>query len=370
MNTSRLSALDGLRGVAAVIVLVHHSLLVVPALAAPYFGQVVVGGRASVLVNTPLHLVWAGTEAVYLFFILSGLVLAFSLRSRSFSWMSYFPSRLARLYLPVFGAVLLGASVIALTPAADAADSIWVRNRPADYELGEMLTDATLLGGSSNAITPLWSLQWEVLFSLLLPLYIYASRRVHPGLQAASFLALSMLGAYAQVNSLKFLPMFGIGVALASIWDALSNRLAQLSPRVSAVFWSVALVAAVLMTTSYWTTRTLLPVELAGAVTLPVILIGISVIIVAAVNAPLLPRLLSSRPFKFLGVISFSLYLVHEPIVIAAAQVTDRPMMVVVVAVPASIAVAVGFWYLVERPSHRLSRRIRAGVESEIRLAA
>ena len=34
----RLKALDGLRGIAALVVLVHHSLLVVPSLAAPYFG--------------------------------------------------------------------------------------------------------------------------------------------------------------------------------------------------------------------------------------------------------------------------------------------------------------------------------------------
>ena len=39
MPSSRLIALDGLRGIAAVIVLVHHSLLLVPGLAAPYFGQ-------------------------------------------------------------------------------------------------------------------------------------------------------------------------------------------------------------------------------------------------------------------------------------------------------------------------------------------
>ena len=145
----RLKALDGFRGIAALIVLVHHSLLVVPSLAAPYFGAPEGGGRAGLLVNTPLHLFWAGTEAVYLFFVLSGLVLAFSLRSSSFQWSSYFPSRFARLYLPVFGAVLLGAVVMAFTPAGGAEDSIWVRQRPGDYDLPGVLADLMLVGGTS-----------------------------------------------------------------------------------------------------------------------------------------------------------------------------------------------------------------------------
>lgn len=370
MDHSRLRALDGLRGIAALIVLVHHSLLVVPALAAPYFGQVDIGGWAGLLVNTPLHLLWAGTEAVYLFFILSGLVLAFSVKSASFSWSSYFPSRFARLYLPVFGAVVLGAIVIWATPTFDAADSLWVRNRPEQYELRQLLADLTLLGGPSNAITPLWSLQLELLFSALLPLYIYASRRVTPVLQIAVYLALATLGAYAAVSSLTYLPMFGIGVALASLWPRISSGLSRLPARFSALGWSLALIAAVLMTTSHWMLRPVLPMELAGAVTLPIVLVGICVIIVAAVHAPLLRALLSSRPFAFLGLISFSLYLIHEPIVVALSQMVAAPIVTVFIAVPVCIAVATVFWYVVERPSHRLSRRIRAGVESELRLAA
>ena len=39
-------------------------------------------------------------------------------------------------------------------------------------------------------------------------------------LQFTIFFALATLGAYADVASLKYLPMFGIGVALASVWTA------------------------------------------------------------------------------------------------------------------------------------------------------
>ena len=114
-KTARVTSLDGLRGLAAVVVLVHHALLTAPVLASAYYGGSVSDASDPVswaLTYTPLHLIWAGTEAVYLFFVLSGVVLTFPvLRSRSFSWLAYYPSRLLRLYGPIVFAVLLGSPI-------------------------------------------------------------------------------------------------------------------------------------------------------------------------------------------------------------------------------------------------------------------
>jgi hypothetical protein len=77
--SGRLPSLDGLRGVAALIVVVHHTLLTVPSLSVAYFldGPAAVrGSKAWWLSWTPLHLIWAGGEAVIVFFVLSGFVLA------------------------------------------------------------------------------------------------------------------------------------------------------------------------------------------------------------------------------------------------------------------------------------------------------
>lgn len=367
MPVSRLNALDGLRGIAAVIVLAHHSLLLLPGLAAPYYGRDVSGGAVELLVYTPLHVFWAGTEAVYLFFILSGLVLAFGVRSRSFSWASYFPSRIARLYLPVIGAVALGAVIIALTPNARAGDSLWVQSRPVDYGIAGILHDATLIGGTSGSISPLWSLQWEVLFSLLLPLYVYFARRVSPWIQLPVFIALATLGAWAGVGTLKYLPMFGIGIALARLWESLSRSIARVPRGVAAVVFPLALLAAVCMATSFWMLRRLVPVDVAGYASLPIALAGIIIVIVLSANAPFLRGFLSSRAMRFLGLISFSLYLVHEPIVVAVVHLVDRPTLAVPVAMAISVGVAVVFWWAVERPSHLLARRIRDGAEAEAR---
>lgn len=133
-KVERLRSLDGLRGIAALVVLVHHSLLVVPTMAVGYFGARPPGGTLSWwMTYTPLHLLWEGTEAVYVFFVLSGVVLALPfLRDRHQRWSGYYPRRLLRLYLPVIAAVILGTAIAVISQRRphDAA-SLWLQHRPA-----------------------------------------------------------------------------------------------------------------------------------------------------------------------------------------------------------------------------------------------
>ncbi len=73
---TRYRSLDGLRGVAALVVVVHHCLLTSIVLAATYRGGTTSGwGLSELLTRTPLHLLWDGTGMVLVFFVLSGFVL-------------------------------------------------------------------------------------------------------------------------------------------------------------------------------------------------------------------------------------------------------------------------------------------------------
>src|SRR6476646_6648538 len=95
----RRTALDGLRGLAALVVVFHHVLLTWPGWANAYLGS-----HGNALAYSPLHVVLDGTFAVYVFFVLSGYVL--TLQSERLSrWRGYYGARLARLYLPVWGSV-------------------------------------------------------------------------------------------------------------------------------------------------------------------------------------------------------------------------------------------------------------------------
>jgi peptidoglycan/LPS O-acetylase OafA/YrhL len=81
-----------------------------------------------------------------------------------------------------------------------------------------------------------------------------------------------------------------------------------------------------------------------------------------AVVGPRTRRLLARRPVAWAGSRSYSLYLVHEPIVVLAAfALGGAPTLplLVVVAVPPVVLLTEGFFRLVERPSHALSRRVR-----------
>ena len=65
---------------------------------------------------TPLHAFWAGTEAVFVFFVLSGFFVDQRIRQSAVLLAFLLPSRLLRLYLPVVGALAFAAAVVAAVP--------------------------------------------------------------------------------------------------------------------------------------------------------------------------------------------------------------------------------------------------------------
>ena len=365
-TTPRLRSLDGLRGAAALLVVVHHCLLLFPALAGVYYA----GRRTEVLdplphalSYSPLHLVWAGTESVYLFFVLSGVVLVLPVLARpGFNWLAYYPRRLVRLYGPVLAAIALGALTYVAAPRSNESTfGAWVNARPNDYPWRVLPMDLTLVTGASGRISPLWSLQWEVLFSLLLPLYVLLLVPVRrlDGLRAVALLVLCAVGAATDNDVLFFLPMFAVGVLTAVNWRSIE----VLATRWSAGrrwFWPAVLVLAVLLSTARWNV-TGLGAEPPLAQQLAFLAVpGVWLFVLAAAFAPGV-RAVCERPFlQWAGRISFSLYLVHEPIVLSARFLTEpaSPWVAIAVAVPVSVGVAVLFERFVESRFHRLAQQV------------
>jgi peptidoglycan/LPS O-acetylase OafA/YrhL len=356
--TTRLPSLDGLRGVASVVVLVHHAFLLIPWASDVYLLARQPTGIGWWLTYTPMHLGWAGTEAVYLFFVLSGLVLTFPVLRGAVDWGRYYPSRIVRLYLPVAGAVVF-AALTGLFFARDAViGSGWIQNHPPSYGLSQMISDATLIGGISNTITPLWSLVWEVFFSLLLPVYIAIAHRTRPWIVVVVSLALIAAGAAVGSQLLIHLPMFAIGVALAYGWSGLSARAAVVNAsRWSWLFWLAAAAASVLMATSRWLLIPVNPV-LAGYTT-PLVVVGVAGFVIVAAFSPLARAVLSLRAVVWLGAVSFSLYLTHEPLLLAMAHFfPTSPKLAGAVGILVALPLAWLFHRLVERPTHRLAQRL------------
>lgn len=345
-------SLDGLRGVAAFVVLLFHSLLAVPALKAPNFGGYHASGWAWWVTNTPLRTLWAGTEAVLVFFLLSGFVLLPHASRQLIDWASYYGSRMVRLYLPVVGSLgvaLLVGYIASRTIGSTTAHSL--------------IRDAFLLRGVDYLNAPLWSLDWEVKFSLLLPLYVLFARQGRRvlALKVAALLVLVAIGVQTKHGSLTYLPIFALGMLLAVERDAVEivvHRLARPAPR---AFWGALLVGVALALDATWIAAARgAPSRLTITVTTVIEVVGAGLTLIAALYWATARTCLERPIAQWLGKRSFSLYLTHWPLVtlLAAKLGTRWDWLSVVIGIPAALLLAEVFYRLIERPSYNLSHLI------------
>jgi peptidoglycan/LPS O-acetylase OafA/YrhL len=358
MDSRRISSLDGLRGIAALVVLIRHSVMLIPSVSDESQGSQR-KGLTWWFTYTPLHTLWAGPEAVVVFFVLSGFVLTRSADSRSFSWSRYYPSRLLRLYLPVLGALALAAATIALVPRSPLRNaSSWVNTQQSTHVTTHgFLHQLVLIRGPGLIDPPLWSLRWEVIFSLLLPIAVYgASRRLSIALGSVALmlvlpLASTQLWSAQAGRYLLYLPMFGIGALMAHN----HAPLVAVGQRLGRATGSLVCAAALILLTLSWLARnqtslSYTPAEIAGAALL-VFTFGYWRSARAAGD---------SRPLQWLGKRSFSLYLIHFPIVMAVAySLGQYSRFGILIAVPVALAATEIFYRVVERPSHLFAQHIR-----------
>jgi len=164
------------------------------------------------------------------------------------------------------------------------------------------------------------------------------------------------------IGAVSFLPIFVIGVGLAILEPALRGPTSKL--RVAPGL--LCLVSLVLII-SYWPAEWVAlhgmgHVSRVGPVTRVFGLVGVALLIALALVNPVLSRGLSRPGMRWLGSRSFSLYLVHEPIIVTLAfvwRLASVPAWFVVVGVTCSLVAAEGFFRAVERPTLLLLRRIR-----------
>ena len=176
----RVGVLDSVRGVAALVVVIHHCLLTQPAFSNFFFSnwETAAGSTTEqVMFHTPARIVWAGAEAVTLFYVLSGLVLALPwVEGRPPRYGGYCIKRICRIYLPYCAAVA-GAMVlnVLLRPHADILGlSRWVNEMTWTNPVTPYVAvDHLLMIGHRNTVDGvIHTLIWEMRVSLLFPLLV------------------------------------------------------------------------------------------------------------------------------------------------------------------------------------------------------
>lgn len=353
----RITGLDGLRGVAALVVLLYHASLV----ARPWLDP----AAWTTLTETPLKLLLAGTESVLIFFVLSGIVVALPALRGGFDWARYYPARLLRLYVPVAAALLFAAALIVLLPRdrSQMPEGSWMRDAQASsVSPGALLSEASLMRPSYDIDNVLWSLRWEVFFSLLLPVFVWVALRSrrHSAAVAAGAALVIVIGRLTGNEALVYLPVFLLGTVIAVHLDDLRALAAR--PRVRP-FLPILFAAACGLLIASWLAR---PITTRGGSADHVLwglsAVGAALIVVLAIVWPRAARVLDTAPAQWLGRVSFSLYLIHAPILgtLGYALGPDRWWLACLLGIPLSLLLAPVFHRLVERPSHRLSRTVGA----------
>lgn len=358
MPNQRLSELDALRGLAAVAVLWHHSLL---------FAGFLIGPFGQWLSATPLQPIRTGRPAVIFFFMLSGFVLTKALRNRGFAlavrpWAVWAAQRTIRLCLPVAGSVVISFMLyLAFYDGTWPMEEQWLRatvwqNPPTPMSMASQSLLAALDDGYAlNNV--LWSLVHEWRFSMLLPFVLTAPVFGRRGIillvltaMAASSLAVGAFGptTYAGATAVQtaratlyFSLPFILGVAL-QVGDAAKQP---------ADHWLAALgFTAVLGLCRNGTDYAVFTAS--------------AILIWLALQPGLLQRLLRHPALTALGAVSFSLYLTHVPVLAALHHgLHDRLSSAAICAlgIAASLPAAWLFHKTIELPAHRLARCIERG---------
>jgi peptidoglycan/LPS O-acetylase OafA/YrhL len=345
----RLASLDGLRGMAAVVVVLHHTALTVPALVAASADPAGNAGWIWWLTNTPVHLLWGGAEAVYVFFVLSGFVLTLPFAvGRTAAWGSYYLTRLLRLYLPVWGALVFAIVLWAALGRSGGTGSSWV-NSHADPPRGSSVIGDLTLWSPSVLNSSLWSLKWEVAFSLLLPVFVAVAAvcRKWGGWTLAIPPLLVTAGMLARSDALTYMPIFLMGSLLAFRVSSPSRATLPQSAPVSLMFGAAAVA---LLTMGWWS-----PVRGPAGTALAVV--GAALLLLLFLRSPRVGRVAGHRVAQTLGRWSFSLYLVHAPVVITVAGALTLPAVVFTpLVLGLSLSCAALFYRVVELPALTFAR--------------
>jgi len=306
-----------------------------------------------------------GFVGVDIFFVISGFLISsviFSeLNTSSFSLLSFYERRMRRI-LPALFVVLIGTAVLAY--------KFFLPSELSDF--GKSLLASTFsfsniyflhqsgyfdAPAATKPLLHTWSLAVEEQFYVFLPLFLIGVRKYFPRRQTILVLfaalisfGLSAVGAFRSQEATYYL-------AHTRAWELLLGTLLamgyfpELSTRLLRNVASLSGVILILLAGMLFTAATPFP---GIAALLPCV--GAGLIIAAGKSGPsVVGQVLSLRPFVFVGLISYSLYLWHWPVIVF--QGTDgflingfTPKLTKLVLTVTSFVLATLSWKFVEQP--------------------
>ncbi|HEU5048547.1 MAG TPA: acyltransferase [Rickettsiales bacterium] len=357
----RYEVLDCVRGVAALIVVLNHFYNVIPALPEHNW----------LCDYTPVYYLIAGRMSVIVFFVLSGFVLALPyLSPQPPGYVNYITRRFCRIYLPFAVAIALAYTlwhaVAATYPEFAPKGDDWSHPVSKGSLLAHFLMTGTAGGNDLNP--PIWSLIIEMRISIIFPLLMllvryargyavllaccfgFAAAKVFSYLDGGHNFYMAESAAGAVFLTLYYVQFFVLGITLAVYKDQLQALLRSL-PR----FAHVLAILLILFVPRAWIDIHYTIAEAWRGVVA-------AYIILSCLTFATPQRWLSIAPARWLGKVSYSLYLIHLPVLLTILYGLHESLSLSVrllIAFPLAFVAAAVMHAFVERPSIALGRMFK-----------
>lgn len=372
-TTQRFHGLDSLRGLASLSVMLCHCLHMVQ-----FSTFSLAYAPLITLLYAPMMKVFINAnDAVLLFFMHSGYVLALPfIARRNSSYPAFTLKRIFRIYpahMVVMCLLMLG--IVFWHPQPIPAMGDWFNRKatvqPSLHDLAQQ--NALLFMDPGNDPQPfngvVWSLVHEMRISLIFPLLTLVLVRRNPWLQFALLLLYPVIfhffaphGALfdhilpGTVMTMGYLYLFFIGIFLAEHREAIS----RVWSRIPAGWQVFVLLLAVL---GYSSHQFLFP-HSHTFLSDPILVLSLSLLVIAAANGM---RVFLSRPVRWLGKVSYSLYLVHVPLLLLVTRLCYARLPfwgIWLLTIALSLAVSALLYSFVEFPLQQYGRRLAARIDA------
>lgn len=308
-----------------------------------------------------------GFVGVDIFFVISGYVIAQSILSdikeKKFSILSFYGKRVRRIFPALVFTILLtyvGAYFILLPEyfvnfsKSISAVSIFISNLFFWKDSGYFSADAL-----SKPLLHTWSLSVEEQYYILSPIYTYLVYRYFPKYVFWAFLIVLLSSLGLSIYATDKAPTANFFLPVTRAWELLIGAiLAQTPPPHIQKKWiaeslSLLGLSFLVYPVATYTETTSFP----GANAIAPCLGAALLIYSGSHHSTIVSKLLSLRPVNMIGKMSYSLYLVHWPIIVAFYYLTlSRPDMSQFFYI-ILLTFGLGYisWHFVEKPFRHIS---------------
>ena len=357
-SSGRITGLDTLRGIAALIVVFRH-----------YYGISPVPETANWLFEyTPLHHLIAGRHAVILFFVLSGFVLSIPyFRGHRLKYPRFIIKRIFRIYVPFLVGICAAGLLWMIIAAPDLTQFPPGKDWSQSVTLLQFIAHVLMIGliGTTALNPPMWTLIIEMRVSFLFPALVslvkrwplasligsvivsYGAAKLYANIDGSLNFFVSETVFGAVLLTIYYIQFFMIGVFISSKAEQIKQFFQNLPAELHMIIMAVIIFIPLDVVTSRFIFH-----DLWFAITA-------AYFIICCISYGCLNRALSGGVFGWLGKVSYSMYLIHLPVLLSVYYAFGQSVpvyIVLIIAFPLILLASEIMNRYVERPAMKLGK--------------